>query len=90
MVYVERWIFVLRNRHAVQSKMLQEQSAIVEVRAELIVLQANVEFLIDEIMEVLIESERLRGTRTRLEIKLDILQVIGILADGIQELSSAF
>jgi len=48
-----------------------------ETRAEIILLQAHVEFMIDEIFEVLIESDKMRGTRSRLEKKLEILKDLG-------------
>jgi len=45
-----------------------------ELRSEIILLQAHVEFMIDEIIEILIETDTMRGTKSRLDLKLKILE----------------
>ena len=54
-----------------------------EVRAEIILLQAHVEFMIDEIIEVLLETNALRGTKSRLDLKLRLLKDLGWLTEEI-------
>jgi len=58
----------------IKKKLLDEITAIKgETRAEIILLQAHVEFMIDEILEILIETDSMRGTKSRLGLKLQIL-----------------
>lgn len=65
-----------------KTKLISEIDAIKgELRAEIILLQAHVEFMIDEIIEILIESNAMRGTRARLELKLQILKNLDWLPD---------
>ena len=52
-----------------------------ELRAEIILVQAHVEFMVDEILEILIESDAMRGTRARLSLKLKILHDLGWIDD---------
>ncbi len=61
--------------------MLKEIEALKnELRAEIILLQAHVEFIIDELLEILLESDALRGTSTRLDLKLEILKNLNWLS----------
>lgn len=60
---------------SIQERMIGQLEIIKgEPRAQIIVLQAHVEFLVDEILEVLIESEKYRGTKLSLLKKLDLLK----------------
>jgi len=52
-----------------------------ELRAEIILVQAHVEFMVDEILEILLESDAMRGTRARLPLKLKILHDLGWIDD---------
>jgi hypothetical protein len=62
--------------------MIREISALKgEVRAELIILHAYVEFLVDEIFEILIENDSSKTTISRLETKLKVLNGLKWLSD---------
>ena len=57
------------------SRMISEIDALKgETRAEIILLQAHVEFMVDEILEVLIETNSMRGIKSGLRKKLEILK----------------
>ncbi len=59
----------------ITKNMISEISAIKgELRSEIILLQAHVEFMIDETIEILIETDALRGTKSRFDLKLKILE----------------
>jgi len=55
-----------------------------ELRAEVILLQAHVEYMVDEILEVLIESNALRGNGTQLKKKLKILKHLGWIKESFE------
>ena len=68
--------------NAFVAKLLNELDLIKgESRAEIIVTQAFVEFMIDEIFETLVDDDSFRGTGLQLQKKLDYLNKLGWIDD---------
>lgn len=79
--------------YELKKKMVNEINSIKgELRAEIILLQAHVEFLIDEIIEILLETNFMRGTKSRLDLKLQLLSDLNWLpkefSDDLKKLST--
>lgn len=64
-------------REIIDNMLLELNSIQGEIRSQIIILQSHVEFLIDEIIKILFETEEFRGTKLRLDKKLEILRRFG-------------